>query len=473
MTTINISFSNIRTTQRNKDPLLLHMQTHNTDIMCLNETRLAPLSKFQVPAEFEMKRIDKARNSGGVAFIVKKSLRVIPVTLPRVNNGNINATEAIAIAVKYNTHRELCILCMYQSPTRATDIVDTSIIDHVTSLYDDVIIIGDFNARHLQLDANYTGHQHIRGVSLVNYINGGNNIIVLSDPWVPTRYGQGNNTSLLDLVMSTPSASMLVEDLYVSSPIGSSDHETIDISLNARVERQTMQPRLIYQWRRANWHLFQETLTHAATNIADIQQQLQQSHPAEWTTRIDAHVDTITAAITEATNIAVPKKQYKPKAAPKPSQYLQQLISDRKRVKRRMRTYNDLALRVLRNQLNRDIKRQSEVERQQCWEQRTSEMNHYDLTKAWKTLKVINGESKEENKSEVIIRTNPDDTVDYIRDDQASPTSSNTIYSQYFDPKHLHTLTQSPSWLSTTGTATAKINCPQIPPSKKWKTRSP
>ena len=130
---------------RNKFDLLMSLIKNNVDILMISETKLDesfPDGQFTVKGYSKPFRLDRNKNGGGIMLYVRED---IPAMLISVEKSPIEA-----MFIEINLRNRKWLFCCSYNPNKATterhiEALSKSIDLH-SSLYDNFIFLGDFNA---------------------------------------------------------------------------------------------------------------------------------------------------------------------------------------------------------------------------------------------------------------------------------------------------------------------------------------
>ena len=79
---LNIAHINIRSCINKNLELQLFLKENNIDILTLNETRLKPNKKFEIPNYVVLRKDRAKKKGGGVTVILRKDIKFEPLTIP-------------------------------------------------------------------------------------------------------------------------------------------------------------------------------------------------------------------------------------------------------------------------------------------------------------------------------------------------------------------------------------------------------
>lgn len=155
-----------------------------------------------------------------------------------------------------NPHTKLLVGVFYRPPSSDVDYLQE--LERSLSLIEcsgsnlATILLGDFNLPNIDWSTpSPTCHDNLSSVLCDITADYFFNQMVLN----PTR---GNN--ILDLIFTT--APELISDLEISAPLGQSDHHSIDFKLNLKTIRPKLSPRVVYDYRSANWAALREDFSY-------------------------------------------------------------------------------------------------------------------------------------------------------------------------------------------------------------------
>ena len=123
---------------------------------------------------------------------------------------------------------ELAIGVCYRNPSTC-DIEEENLHDCIKvacDRYKNIIIVGDFNHPTIKWDELHTQKEGL------NFLNLTVDCFLTQHVSEPTR---GRN--ILDLVLSKPE--QLIEEVTITEPLGTSDHDTVDFKVPVRTNEET------------------------------------------------------------------------------------------------------------------------------------------------------------------------------------------------------------------------------------------
>jgi exonuclease III len=266
--------------------------------------------------------VDKV-HGGGVAILVSKSMTVSDIS-PDIDD--IAAIEICAGTSKY-------AVVSYYCPPDNRDL-DTDTLEQYIRQYDRVIIAGDLNAKHQYFGSRCTDS---RGEQLFDFVER-NDLVVLNDPNQMTRHVVSTGYSdLIDYIIVSKQVSSRFKECYSGECIGS-DHLPIHLKLQLACQIDKVPTKQVRILAKCDWTLFNDSLieanNHYHTNALDSE------------VAIDARCDEIRQSITQAIDLACPKRIVKDYAF-RLSADTVNLIRLKRKLRRKSQKSNDPSYRTL------------------------------------------------------------------------------------------------------------------------------
>ena len=109
------------------------------DIIGISETKLDPKKSLKIPG-YSVLRHDRNEKGGGVALIIKNSIRHDQILLPVSEN-----FETIGINLKNSLGETITIIQVYVPPSKK---ITKTELDKFFQNRNKVVLMGDFNAKH-------------------------------------------------------------------------------------------------------------------------------------------------------------------------------------------------------------------------------------------------------------------------------------------------------------------------------------
>lgn len=198
---------------------------------------------------------------GGVAILIEKKIKYLQLD---IRNPNPNS-EATAILTKINND-EICLISIYCKPNHKITLAEWSVFkNQFNNAY---MLFGDFNASHPLWGNNSC--MDYEGEQLEKFINNFN-LIILNNEAI-TRVPRPNwRDTIIDLTITSPNLSMIIEEWTVLSDPCNSDHYPILITI---VENERTSTTIIKRknFKQADWSKYNQYIKFQleSTNILEI-----------------------------------------------------------------------------------------------------------------------------------------------------------------------------------------------------------
>ena len=142
---ITFSYLNINSIRKKFDDLKVIVY-ENVDILCIAETKIDesfPTAQFLWSGYHKPYRLDISDKQGGLLIYIKAHLP------SRLLSNHISPKDIQALPFELNLRKEKWMfVCIYRPPKQDSQYFLENlslIIDHYSSIYDNLIILGDFN----------------------------------------------------------------------------------------------------------------------------------------------------------------------------------------------------------------------------------------------------------------------------------------------------------------------------------------
>jgi hypothetical protein len=231
--------------------------SENPGLVCITETWLNPSITNNLLTDnfnYSVYRRDRPdRHGGGVCILINNDIfDSCAVNIP----ASYNHLELIAVNI-LNLPYKCRLVAIYRQPTCDSDISGclncqdiSDCIDHLYCNNTAMIICGDFNLP--SYDTQSQSHNDFSCSHILSEIF--SNYAFTQYVTEPTRYGNGQNASLLDFVLCNDTNLLL--NIAVSCPFGNSDHCVISFDIfhnNNSVCQKIINNRSTYDFKRADW----------------------------------------------------------------------------------------------------------------------------------------------------------------------------------------------------------------------------
>ena len=173
------------------------------------------------------------KSRGGTCIFVKESISFYEVNPPN------QCEDSSWIVIQSKNSVKRLYACVYRSPN-STNENNQKLIDNIVWAkynYNEIILVGDFNYPEINWDTESSAS---RSQGFIDIIQDLGLYQLISEP---TRYRNGQEPSLLDLIMT--SDDNLIRDIDLKAPLGKSDHVVIEFSVkNQHVTKERKLNRL-------------------------------------------------------------------------------------------------------------------------------------------------------------------------------------------------------------------------------------
>lgn len=365
---ITFLHTNIRGIRANKEELLQLIKEQNVTVASINETFLNSNTKLQIPGFNILRRERPTGNRGGVALLIKEDVEFSEITFT-LTDQELNHNEYVATRLFLNNNTTLLTASIYCPPGTTPS---PQLITKLTHNHNQVILMGDFNAKHTDFNCKSTNQS---GRVLSDIINNTN--LVLLNNNEPTHIHCTRSittTDILDLILCSPDLASKLLTFSVSHDIGS-DHLPVTASFSLQLHQPPA--RKIFNYKKANWEKFK---TNIRTKITS-------SQPMDLN-QMAAHMGHILRQAREET---IPTITQKPPQKQLPPHILKLITIKRKKRRQFIRTRTP-AIKTEVNRLQNQIKQQLILHKQKQWDNFYRDLNNNTNPRTfWKKIKAING----------------------------------------------------------------------------------
>lgn len=330
------------------------LQNHNIDIGLIQETHLAAGDSFKIN-NYKIFREDRATRSGGVAIVVKSSLKT-----QQIITHKSNSIEYVAITLE-TSNGPMRLASIYLPPTKKLDTTD---IDNLFSDNIPTLIAGDFNATHPEWNNVKTNYH---GADLYRYLINNGDICLLA-PTDPTHYTSRANrpdiTTIIDFALYKNINFNL--DISVLNELNS-DHRPIIINFNNLKTLNNKNNNKITAFSH-HWDKFENILLAKNNNITI-------DNVAELELATAQLESDISDALENSAKISKPSKKIIDNSLP---QEIRDIITQRNRFRR---LHNQTGLPVYKTEVNRYaklIKTAISTHRRNTWNEFVQELTETD-----------------------------------------------------------------------------------------------
>lgn len=148
---VALAFFNANGLHRQRDLVKDFCQTHQVDVMLVQETLLKPSKSDPRIANYAVVRNDRTTNAGGGTLIYyRRSLHCVSIDTPPLTN-----IEASCCRLAMNGHQPIILASCYLPPDK---LLLSSDVNALLSLGSSVILAGDFNCKNTSWNCNTTNN---------------------------------------------------------------------------------------------------------------------------------------------------------------------------------------------------------------------------------------------------------------------------------------------------------------------------
>lgn len=351
--------------KRQKNLFSAFLLRHNIDVACITETHLIVDEPFKISG-YNIYREDRIAPvaSGGVAVIIKRKIKHNEVLLPQLSN-----IEACAVRLSLTNGGYLNVISAYKSPNKRLIQDD---IENLFSLQYPTIILGDLNCKHVFWGCRVTNPNGSRLLNAVTNCN-----VNISTPHEPTFHPWQIDClpDVLDIMMYKGFIPPIFQEVL---PELDSDHLPIILSFIVHADAIQPAPRLITG--KVNWEEFALHLDGLLTIPPNMYSK----------ENIDHAIEHLIYCIQTATKRSIVRQfQKRPNSSRLiPPLRILRLIKEKHKLRRQWQRYRHPILKRQLNEATRNVKRELDEFRIQCYRSYISNIHPGDNT-MWQATKRI------------------------------------------------------------------------------------
>ena len=248
---INCFYTNADVLYNKLDELKIRLNEDtsiNYDIIGITETNYKNIKDKPNILEYNLVGYDIFHNDTldtkiphrGIILYIKKNLKATQISFV---NSCFNESIWVSIDLKFN--ETLLIGCIYRSPN-SNDNNNSKLIELINevsnSKFSKLLIMGDFNFPNIDWKLETCSFSN---GAASNFLENIKDNFLCQHIMLPTRGRYGQNTSLLDLILTNDED--IVKDVSINSPLGKSDHSVIKFKLfcDAEIDDEFI-PKLLF-----------------------------------------------------------------------------------------------------------------------------------------------------------------------------------------------------------------------------------
>ena len=224
----------------------------------INKTFLKPEHKIIIPGYKIIRKDQSSGTGGGVALIVKDHISFDSFELNINNKGNV---EYITIKINTKNLKEL-IICSYYSPK---GIIYEQLFEKLENISDNLLIMGDFNAKYVNLGSGETNHYGNKLIDILNYCN----LFVVQNN-NHTKYDSfRDKMDTIDYIIISPTLIANISGVNSELDIPS-DHCTMTVTLKSEKIRSEDRNISLKLYHKANWSKINENIKNKLNKLSGI-----------------------------------------------------------------------------------------------------------------------------------------------------------------------------------------------------------
>ena len=249
---------------RNKKNLLMfELQSHEPDIVLLNEIKLSQTQANDLLNLPGYSNVHKCRNShgGGVAILIKNEFK-----FSQVFDLDFFNIEIISIKILVNEYgsnqKELFIFSFYHPPDPQNPL-NPLVFEYIQKNFENFIIAGDLNSKLSSLGCNNT---NLNGKIFEKILE--NPRFLLINDSTPTYSSRSHDyTSVLDIFLVSNNLGRFISSFFVLDDDLTSDHYPICLQLDFSIVKIDLSNSLKLNYEKADWVKFQNELDNCSQDL--------------------------------------------------------------------------------------------------------------------------------------------------------------------------------------------------------------
>ena len=404
---LNLLHLNVNSLRTKRLEVTHYLHHQNIHIACFNETLHNDHIPF-IQGYHLVQTQSKKPSDRGTLIAIRDNIPFSELTL-------VNPVgEVTGIKVTLHTGQHLHIITTYESPSN--DTFPTDFYSKLFTTYDNLVLLGDLNAKHTDLGCKSTNGN---GNELLDLLD--STVAFCLNDGTPTCYpNNGTTPDQLDYCLISPSLNQRITDYKIGDDLGS-DHLPQLLTIATTVKRLTRPPRP--NLKKADWTKYRQYITD---NLHDV-------NPTS-TAEIDQRATSLTRLVATAANLSIPKTTG-PRRFKLPQRILK-IIRQRRKLRRIYQRTRNQHIRTLINTLQRKITDLIKTTTQQDFDNKVTQLTDNKRPQDfWKTVKRIMGKK---------AARKPIPTLTYDGTTITSDQDKANCFRDYFQT--VHTLPQDPKF---------------------------
>ena len=357
--------------------LSIFLEAHNVKVAAIQESKLTAKSRSPNIQNYTLVRQDRRLGpGGGLLFLIHNSVSFTRKPLSTMSKNDPHLEELTISIAMDNT--ELLITNVYIPPASSCNGRYSPPLDHLLTGTDS-LVLGDFNAHH---SLWHSGTTDTRGNPLADSVSTSSFAVLNTDS--PTRLPGSANPSSPDV--SLASTSLITSSEWQTHTTMSSDHLPILIGLQTTATSSPARHRTYINLKKADWTGYRQ----------EIERKLSSRH---LPTDCQKDEKLFRATLLKAASHHIPTGRRKLYTQQVPSEILA-MMEERDDLRKqdpaspRLSTMND------------EITKATSDHKRRQWREFVESIDHRtDSTKLWRTIKGIEGKSRQTSENEGITFT--------------------------------------------------------------------
>ena len=377
MTFFKIMHINIRGIRSKKVELENYLNEEKPDIVSINESFLKPKFNFEING-YNILRKDRIHGiHGGVTILIKDQIIYKEIKINLINKTE-NEYLVIEAFLPNNKNLQKTIIASIYCPKGKTS---KELIDKITKIDNDVLIMGDFNGKHKSFGSTKTDSA---GKKLIKIIEE-NNLFVINDD-SPTHYC--TPTDQLDTIDYIFLTNNLLTQLtsYSTGDNLRSDHFSLFATFGKKNKNDKNNTKNIKLYHKTNWEEFNNNLSEKYNNYISEHNNIS-SNINEIINYIDNTSEWLTTTIVDLSDKHIPKKNIKIDSNPLP-QKIRDKIKKKRKIRRTWLSTRDKKFKEELNKIQKEIKKDIINYNKEMWEDTCNKINT-SKNDSWKYVKKI------------------------------------------------------------------------------------
>ncbi len=267
-------------------PELLHYLSNETktpDFICIQETKIYVEILPKIPGFDSIHKFRAHKNGGGSAIYIKNNIDFLSIDDIIFNDIDL---EVSGVTFRKNNTENISILSVYIAPGQKLSLI------HLNKLIinKNIILLGDFNAKNKIWGSPIND---FRGKIVEQFLE--DNSLVCLNTGECTRLNYNGTLSHLDLIISSHGLSPNINCSKINDLWGS-DHYPMIMECSLDIDRRDLISVNKYDYNRANWTLFHDTLQNDNSTFNEI------------VADVDYSYSTLVSSFIAARDLSIPKK---------------------------------------------------------------------------------------------------------------------------------------------------------------------